>query len=150
MNKFRTKKTVAIDFDGVIHKYSRGYQDGSIYDEPIEGAFDFIRKLMDGGYSVYVHSTRSPWKIRRWLIENSFATEYDVVGVKGMGGDPTNRKYPKYGFTVSVIPFWKKFWNKENILGVSRRKIPAVAYLDDRAVRFSGDFVSAEKEIKNL
>ena len=26
---------VAFDFDGVIHKYSKGWQDGSIYDEYI-------------------------------------------------------------------------------------------------------------------
>ena len=29
-------KTIAVDFDGVIHKYSKGWQGGEIYDEPVE------------------------------------------------------------------------------------------------------------------
>ena len=28
---------IGIDFDGVIHKNSKGFHDGTIYDEPIEG-----------------------------------------------------------------------------------------------------------------
>ena len=39
-------KTIAIDFDGVIHKYSKGWHDGTIYDKANEGAFEFIRELM--------------------------------------------------------------------------------------------------------
>ena len=40
-----TKEVVAIDFDGVIHKNSKGYFDGTIYDKPIDGALEAIKKL---------------------------------------------------------------------------------------------------------
>lgn len=29
------KKTIVFDFDGVIHRYSKGWQNGSIYDKPV-------------------------------------------------------------------------------------------------------------------
>lgn len=145
MNRFNTKRTIAIDFDGVIHAYSKGYQNGDIYDKPIEGAFEAIRTLMDDGYSVYIHSTRSPRKIKDWMLFHTFATEYEV---EGMGNDPSYYKYPKFGFTLKIIPFWKKFWNEENVLGISRRKLPAMVYVDDRALKFEGDWVKTLQEIK--
>ena len=30
------KNVIAVDFDGVIHKSSKGFYDGTIYDEPVE------------------------------------------------------------------------------------------------------------------
>ena len=44
VNKSETN-TLAIDFDGVIHKNSKGYYDGTIYDEPVEGSLEAIKKL---------------------------------------------------------------------------------------------------------
>lgn len=130
-------KTVAIDFDGVIHKYSKGWQDGSIYDEPTSGAFEYIASLMKDGNAVFILSTRSPRQIRKWLMDYIMVSEYEA---EGLGGDPTNWKYTRYGFTAEVIPFWKKFWNKKNVLGITKRKLPAIAYIDDRAVKFEGSF----------
>lgn len=39
--------TLAVDFDGAVHRYSRGRHDGTIYDPPIPGALNGLRQLMD-------------------------------------------------------------------------------------------------------
>ena len=35
--KEQTSKNICVDFDGVIHKNSKGFHDGTIYDDPVEG-----------------------------------------------------------------------------------------------------------------
>lgn len=102
-------KTVAIDFDGVIHAYSRGWQDGSIYDEPIPGALGAMRRLMSSGISVFVHTTRDASAVAEWLIGRGMPCR---VGYDG------------------------EFWNETGSVLVTNRKLPAVAYIDDRAIRF--------------
>lgn len=130
-------KTIAIDFDGVIHKYSKGWHDGSIYDEAVESSFQSIQQLFISGYTVFIFSTRSPKQIKKWMIEHTFESEYEH---DGMGNDPGLFIYPKYKFRVEVIPFWVKFWNKPNVIGVTKRKLPALCYIDDRALKFEGDW----------
>ena len=50
----RNTKQLAIDFDGVIHKSSKSFYDGTIYDEPVDGveeAKTIIKRL----YFNYIH-----------------------------------------------------------------------------------------------
>lgn len=131
-------KTIAIDFDGVIHQYSKGWQRGQCYDPPVNGVFESIQHLMKKGYSVFIFSTRKPKQIKRWMKEWAYDSDYIV---NGMGGDPNDYSYPKFNFTVEIIPFWKKFWNKSNVVGITRRKLPAIVYIDDRAMKFNGDWL---------
>lgn len=140
-------KTIAVDFDGVIHKYSKGWQDGSIYDTEITLVFDSIKQLFDEGYSVFIFSTRSPRQIRNWIRQNIMETDYDI---NGLGGDPTEYITAKYGYTCKVIPFWKKFWNEKNVLGVTKRKLPAHIYIDDRALKFEGDWLQTLELVKTF
>ena len=125
-------KTVAIDFDGVIHKYSKGWQDGKIYDDPIDGALDAIRELQREGYAVFILSTRSPSKIKRWLED--WTDEYD----------------PMTFMRFSVVPFWKKFWSNTRVVGITNRKLAAAVYIDDRAILFEGDWHQTMKYIRTF
>lgn len=52
------KKTICIDFDGVIHKYSKGYHDGTIYDPPSEGTWNALKELAEN-YKLVVLTARA-------------------------------------------------------------------------------------------
>ena len=53
------KKTLCLDFDGVIHSYTSGWQGADVIsDPPVPGAIDFIRKAL-GTFTVAIYSSRS-------------------------------------------------------------------------------------------
>lgn len=104
--------TVAVDFDGVIHDYSRGWMDGSIYGEFVPGAVAGLTLLMHR-YAVFIHTTRNARHVARWVEDRS-----------GHGIECTTR-VPRKGF-----------WNERGYLLVTNRKLPAIAYIDDRGIRF--------------
>lgn len=111
-------RTVCVDFDGVIHRYSKGWHDGSIYDEPMPGAIEGIKRLQER-YAVVVHTSRDPGPVAAWLIDR------DVLATWYTGNpDPDVNQHPE-------------FWNDQTMVLVTNRKMPAFAYVDDRAVVFT-------------
>lgn len=113
--------TIALDFDGVIHAYSKGWQDGSIYDGEIEGWREYVGDLQKNGCSVAIMSTTEPEQIYLWLKER--------------------------GVECEVMPFEMKFWNRTDCIGITNRKIAAKMYIDDRAVKFNGSFDALENVV---
>lgn len=105
-------QTIAVDFDGVIHKYSKGFNGGEIYDKPVRNAFKGIQYLQKMGFAVYIHSTRDPQQIIEWM-------ENHAPEIK-----------------CAQVPSTDFFWNYTDVVGVTDRKLPAVGYIDDRAVPF--------------
>lgn len=139
-------KTIAIDFDGVIHRYSQGWHDGTCYDEPMEGAEEFLAYLMKTQrYSVYIHSTRSPRQIRKWLMEK-------MPGTFGIMAEDSHYLWGGHGWGIRIIPFWVKFWNRTDVIGISKRKLPAIIYIDDRAAKFTPEsgFSAILKELHEV
>lgn len=49
---------ISIDFDGVIHKCSKGYYDGTIYDDPIEGSYEALERLSKD-YTIIVNTCKA-------------------------------------------------------------------------------------------
>lgn len=107
-------RTVAVDFDGVIHAYGQGWHDGSIYDGPISGALDGLRKLMEH-YAVFIHTSRDSYSVAQWLDGHGIPAFVELESAGRV----------------------RDFWTERDRVLVTNRKLPAVAYLDDRAVRFT-------------
>lgn len=83
------KKTIAIDFDGVIHSYHKGLYDGTIYGYVLPGAKEQLKLFREKGYNIIINTARivdyetnklNPEKKRileKWLREHDIP--YDDI-----------------------------------------------------------------------
>jgi len=95
-----SQKTVCVDFDGVIHKFSKGWQDGSIYDKPMVGSKSELARLVSKGYRIVILTTRlnpetnddinlEKNKLTKWLSDNDFKLDvhyHDLTAIKPIAG----------------------------------------------------------------
>ena len=103
-----SEKTIALDFDGVIHNDIKGFHDGTIYGTPIEGTKDALIELSKS-YKLVIYSCKS--NPNRPLINNKTGTE--------------------------LIWEWFEQWDmKQYISDVVINKPNALLYIDDRGLKF--------------
>ena len=105
------RHAIAVDYDGVLHAFSKGWHTGDIYDPPMPGAAEALVKLSKR-YSVFILTARPAREVLDWCFIH----------------------FPDSQFCL--VPDDVKFWDSPYI-GVTNRKLPALAYIDDRAVRFT-------------
>ena len=115
------KINLGIDFDGVIHKNSKGFYDGTVYDDPIEGTEEALKQL-SSKYTLICYTAKA--KPDRMLINGKTGTQLVWEWLK-------THKFDKY------------------ISKVTSEKPRAVAYIDDKAIRFT-DWGSCMKDLENL
>jgi hypothetical protein len=94
----RRRRTIAIDFDGVMHTYD-GFKGIDVFGEPLPLARERVEQLLARGHDVVVFTTRVAALVREWL------QKYD---------------FPALSVTSTKQPFW--------------------VIIDDRALRFEGDW----------
>ena len=66
------KNVIAVDFDGVIHKSSKGFHDGTIYDEPVDDVKKGLEYLSKS-YKLVVYTCKA--NPDRPLIDGKTGTE---------------------------------------------------------------------------
>lgn len=103
--------TVVVDFDGVIHAYRDGWQDGRIYDDPVPGAKAGLELLMTHYTVAVVTARENLYEVADWITERL-----------GIHCHVSNQV---------------QFWDRQETILVSNRKIPAAVYVDDRGLRFT-------------
>ena len=112
---------IGVDFDGVIHKCSKGFYDGTIYDDPIPGAFEALEKLSEK-YTIIMFSAKA--RADRGLVNG------------------------KTG--IQLIWEWlEKYDMSQFVNKVTAEKPRARFYIDDKAIRFT-DWESTFKKIEDL
>lgn len=111
------KPTICIDFDGVIHSYEKGWQNGVIYGEVVPGFFEWVERVRHQ-FELVIYSSRSKDEsgiiaMTMWLHEKRNAW------IKA-GGE----RHPTETLTFSF----------------AHEKPAAWLTIDDRAVQFRGDW----------
>ena len=108
----RPRRTICLDFDGVLHSYRSGWCGAEIIpDPPIHGTKDAVARLRQQ-YRIAIHSARCHSEAGRKAVEA-----------------------------------WLERHNIE-VDEVCEHKPPALVYVDDRAVRFHGNWDDVLDEIK--
>ena len=51
-------ETLAIDFDGVIHNYDKGFHDGTCYGEPLNGSLEAVKNLASK-YKIVIYTAKA-------------------------------------------------------------------------------------------
>jgi len=110
--------TISVDFDGVIHKYSLGWSDGTIYDAPVDDALFALEILMQKD-AVCIHTTRNVRQVARWIEKSTW---HDIECTTRVPRTKWVRRSP--------------FWNKRDVLLVTNFKMAANIYVDDRGYHF--------------
>ena len=115
------KINLGIDFDGVIHRCSKGYYDGTIYDEPVEGSHEALQRLAKD-YTIIINTCKA--KPDRGLVNGKTGTQL-------------------------VWEWLEKYDMAKFVSKVTSEKPRAKVYIDDKGVRFTS-WPEALKSMENL
>lgn len=121
-NKFpKEKKRIMIDVDGVLHTYSNGWNEGKL-GKIIPGSKEALDQLHKNGFEIVIFTSRA---------------------AKQINIKPTSEKL------ISDLKIWldknKVYYDK-----ITGEKLNAVAYIDDRAIRFENNWPLILSKVKQL
>ena len=114
----RNTKQLAIDFGGVIHKSSKSFHDGTIYDDPVNGVEEALERLSED-YTLIIYTCKA---------------DPDRPLINGKTG-------------IELIWEWLDKYNlSQYINDIVYGKPNAKYYIDDKGIRFT-DWNQTIKEV---
>jgi len=124
----KQKPILCLDFDGVCHSYTSGWQGIDVIpDKPVDGLFEFIEKAKDV-FDIQIFSTRSK----------------SIEGISAMR-QWFNVHWTEYLFRTRPELQKKYYFFEIDFLSFPQEKPPAFISLDDRTLTFTGIFPEPEK-----
>lgn len=143
------RKRILVDFDGVLHSYSSGWQGARVIpDPPVPGAIEWLCRVL-ANFDIAIYSSRSHhWggrmAMKRWLREHAaqtFFTGHDLEIVWRLWSD-IECVPPRH---VSITEHcWIAARHLVKRIEWPRVKVPAHLQIDDRAMMFTGAFPTVE------
>ncbi len=131
----KNKPILCIDFDGVIHAYTRKWKDArAILDPPVPGAIEWLRSLLSDAECVCAMAPR-------YLDFNVqiFSARNRHFGGKRAIKKWLGKEFEKAGYYKELV----------ELIKFPTKKPAAFLFIDDRAMRFNGKFPSVAK-MKNF
>lgn len=123
------KPMICIDFDGVIHSYEKGWQNGVIYGTVVPGFFEWAMEARKR-FDLVIYSSRSLDVDLRAAMERWMAREY--ADAWGLPDDSDT---------------WLSF---QGMFRFAHEKPAAWLTIDDRAVTFRGDWTAQELSTEGI
>jgi Swiss Army Knife RNA repair-like protein len=133
-NKY--KPTLCIDFDGVIHSYEKGWQNGDIYGSVVPGFFEWVERVRDQ-FKLVIYSSRSKDPNGTLMMATWLRLQAERVAPNWQCTDMPTREIPVQRFLDA---------QRAEILlfRFAHEKPPAWLTIDDRAICFKGDWNAPE------
>lgn len=101
----KTKPILSLDFDGVCHSYTSGWQDIDVLpDDPVEGLFEFLEEANEE-FTIQIFSTRSREEagiqaMKDWFVEHTGDSEIlDILEF------PSDKPLASVGLDDRVLTF---------------------------------------------
>lgn len=120
------RRTICVDFDSTIIPWGQSMFDDS---DPLPGAAEAIREWKKRGFRIIIFTSRLSrtwWKAEGWDFKEAQVEQMDyIIGILDKHGIPYD--------------------------GMTAEKIPAIAYIDDKAIEFTGDnWAEIQERVANL
>jgi hypothetical protein len=111
---------IALDFDGVIHEYSKGWNGGAIYDPPVKGTKEALEALKAAGHHIMIFTTRTNTTFRK-------------------KDEPDQKLLIEEYMKKHELPY-DKIW--------TFGKPMADIFIDDRAIKFEGNWQETVEQVR--